>query len=198
MMISNLQGLIFDLDGTLADTALDFPQMCRDADLPIGTKILEYCEQLSDNARVAEILSIVEHHELAGAEQATWILDAEKVLSHLYEADIPLAIVTRNMQQAARLTIERLNIPIELVITREDCQPKPSPKGLLKVARQWQIEPTNLAYIGDFQYDIVAAEKANMMSILLANKRNQHLFDSADLVIDNFAPLLETIRLTKS
>ncbi len=121
---SHLTGLIFDLDGTLADTALDFPQMCHDAGLPVGTKILEHCEQLNDPTRVAEILSVVEQHELAGAKRARWILDAEKVLHQLSTAGIPIAIVTRNMRRAAKLTIERLNIPIELVITREDCPPQ--------------------------------------------------------------------------
>jgi HAD superfamily hydrolase (TIGR01549 family) len=192
--INHLKGLIFDLDGTLADTALDFAQMCKDAGLPVGTKILEHCEQLNDPNRVTEILTIVERHELAGAIQASWILDAEKVLHQLHTANIPLAIVTRNMQKAAELTIERLNIPINLVITREDCEPKPSPKGLLKVASQWQINPTELAYIGDFQFDIQAAKQANMTAILLANQRNQHLFDSADYVIEDFSPLAGIIQ----
>jgi len=191
--ISKLKGLIFDLDGTLADTALDFALMCADAGLPEGTKILEHCQQLTDHNRVREILTIVERHELVGANQARWILDAEEIIHQLHAANIPLAIVTRNMRQAAKLTIERLNIPIDLVITREDCAPKPSPQGLLEVARRWQIEPSQLAYVGDFQFDIEAAKQAEMMSILLANQRNEHLFDSADLVIKKFEPLITII-----
>ena len=35
----DLQGVIFDLDGTLANTHLNFPQICLEAGLPEGTKI---------------------------------------------------------------------------------------------------------------------------------------------------------------
>ena len=44
--MDQLKGIIFDLDGTLANTYLDFPQMCRDAGLPEGTRILEHCAAL--------------------------------------------------------------------------------------------------------------------------------------------------------
>ncbi len=194
--VVNLKGLIFDLDGTLADTSLNFAKICEEAGLPVGTKILEHCQQLEDLRQVETIMSVVERHELEGAQQASWLLDAEPVLTRLHHANIPLAIVTRNMRKAATITMERLNIPIELLITREDCEPKPSPQGLLMVANQWQIEPSNLAYIGDYQFDIQAAKRANMMSILIANHRNQHLFESADLVLRQFEQLTEIIDST--
>lgn len=189
-----LKGIIFDLDGTLADTQLDFARMCSDAGLPIGTKILEHCAELDDLAEVERILSIVEQHELDGANRASWILDAESVLNKFHQASIPMAIVTRNMKEAARITIERLSIPIELVVTREDCLPKPHPEGLLKVAKQWSTSPEDLIYVGDFQFDLVAAKRAKMMSCLLANERNQHFFEMADLVISSFQELNRSIQ----
>ena len=185
-----LRGIIFDLDGTLADTGLNFPQMCIDAGLPEGTRILEHCAKLDDQTRINEILSIVEQHEMTGAGNASWILDAQQVLSKLQQANVPMAIVTRNMRRAAKLTIEQLGIPIELVITREDCLPKPDPDGLLMVAKQWCISPHELAYVGDFQFDLMAAKSAKMKACLLANVRNQHLHDEAEKVIYLFEELL--------
>ena len=168
--------------------------MCIDTNLPVGTKILEHCAQLNQPQRVKQILSIVEHHEMEGARQASWILDAELTLSRFAELDVPMAIVTRNMKQAARLTIEKLNIPIEFLITREDCLPKPDPEGLLMVSREWKIPPRELVYVGDFQFDLIAAKRAKMMSCLLANHRNQHLFSKADKVIKNFSELFDFFR----
>jgi len=188
-----LKGIIFDLDGTLADTGLNFPKICTDAGLPVGTRILEHCAELNDPRRVEEILSIVEQHELDGAKQARWILDAEETLLKFRQANVPMAIVTRNMNKAARLTIERLGIPIDLVITRDDCLPKPHPEGLLMIADQWQMSPSELAYVGDFKFDIEAAKNAKMMSCLIANKRNQHLFPRADKVIYLFEELIHLL-----
>jgi len=186
---SKLQGIIFDLDGTLANTHLDFPQMCLDANLPVGTKILEYCDSINDKELVCQILSIVERHELAGANNAEWILDAKETLRRLYKAKIPMAIVTRNMRAAAQLTISKLGIPIELVITREDCQPKPSPEGLLMVAKLWDIKPQQLIYVGDYKFDLIAANNAGMISCLLLNDQNSEFVSMADEVIEKFQQL---------
>ena len=190
---NSIKGFIFDLDGTLADTKLDFAKMCTDAGLPVGTKILEHCASLNDPVQVKQILSVVEQHELEDANHAEWFLDAETVLHEFNRANIPMAIVTRNMREAARITIERLGIPIDLVITREDCLPKPNPDGLLMVAKQWDISPSELVYVGDFQFDLIAAKQAQMMACLIANQRNKHLFDMADKVITNFDQLSELL-----
>ena len=100
-----------------------------------------------------------------------------------------MAIVTRNMRSATQLTIENLNIPIDLIITREDCQAKPDPEGLLIIADHWNILPKNLIYVGDYLFDLEAAKNAGMMSCLLANQRNEQFQYMADKVIDNFAEL---------
>ncbi len=184
-----LKGIVFDLDGTLANTFLDFSQMCLEAGLPIGTKILEHCAALNDEVKAAEILAIVESHEMIGAQRAEWILDAEFILRKFYQANIPMAIVTRNMRQAAKITIDKLKIPIDFVITREDCLPKPDPEGLLIVAKTWGLSPADLIYVGDYQFDLIAAKNAGMKSCLLANQRNQHFFPMADKIINNFVEL---------
>jgi HAD superfamily hydrolase (TIGR01549 family) len=187
--MDQLKGIIFDLDGTLANTYLDFPQMCRDAGLPEGTRILEHCAALNDEARVLEILAIVEQHEMQGALRAEWILDAKQILDQFAQEKIPMAIVTRNMREAANSTVEKLKIPIEYIITREDCAPKPDPQGLLKVASQWGIPPAQLIYVGDYKFDLIAANSAGMMSCLLANQNNSQFNHLADETIVNFKQL---------
>ncbi len=186
---NSLRGIIFDLDGTLANTQLDFAQMCLDAGLPVGTRILEYCAQLDDVDRVEKILTIFEKHEMDGAKRADWILDAEDVLQQLKNANIPMAIVTRNMREATQTVIERLKIPIDLFITREDCAPKPDPEGLIIVSQQWGIPANKLAYVGDFRFDLMAAKKAGMLACLLSNQRNREFHSMADKVIENFCQL---------
>lgn len=185
-----LHGIIFDLDGTLADTRLDFDQIRLEAGIPESQPILEYCQSLSSQEEKQRVLTLVERHELQGALRATWLEDAESVLHQLHAMQVPMAIVTRNMRKAAQMTIEKLHIPIQLILTREDCKPKPDPDGLLQVAKKWQLKPNQLAYVGDYQFDLQAAKNAGMMGILKNTPGNTAFHHMADQVIQQFSELL--------
>lgn len=189
----NMKGIIFDLDGTLADTQLNFAAMCREVGVAEGTPLLEYCNGLKDRHRASHIQKVIEEHELAGAHNAQWIDDAQTALNAFIAADIPLAIVTRNMRRAAQITIKKLSIPIETVITREDCKPKPDPEGLLKVAEHWRMQASDIIYVGDFKFDLLAAKNAGMMSCLKSNERNQIYHHLADKVIHRFEELTSIV-----
>ncbi|WP_444997728.1 HAD family hydrolase [Aliikangiella sp. IMCC44359] len=184
-----LKGVIFDLDGTLADTKLNFSAICQEVNLPIGTALLEYCAQLKDEKKRKHIFSVIKKHELEGAAQAEWIEGAEKMLTQLNNAHIPMAILTRNMKPAAKITIDKLQIPIKLVLTREDCKPKPDPEGLLMIADHWQIHPNQLVYVGDYKFDLIAAQNAGMSGYLKTNGKNEQFAHLANKVIEHFDQL---------
>jgi HAD superfamily hydrolase (TIGR01549 family) len=188
-----LQGVLFDLDGTLANSQLDFAAMCVEADLPVGTPLLEYCARLGDCDESRNLHAIIEKHEMAGAERAQWIAGADVLVNRLFDAGVPMAIVTRNMRRATDLMVSNLEIPISLLITREDCLPKPDPEGLLLIAKQWGIGVEFLAYVGDYKYDLLAARNAGMLGVLLRNSRNAQFADLADLTITEFDELLPYI-----
>lgn len=188
-----LQGVLFDLDGTLANSQLDFAAMCKEASLPLGTPLLEYCIGLGDCAEAKNLHAIIEKHEMAGAERAQWIEGADVLVNRLFDAGVPMAIVTRNMRRATDLMVSKLEIPISLLITREDCLPKPDPEGLLLIAEQWGIGVEFLAYVGDYKYDLQAARNAGMLGVLLRNSRNEKFADQADLAISEFEELIPYI-----
>lgn len=189
--LKKLKAVIFDLDGTLADTRLDFPAICREVGVKEGTPLLEYCTQLKDLEQARYIHSVIEKHEIQGAHQASWIGGAEAMLSHLNQKQIPMAIVTRNMRKAALVTINKLKIPITQLITREDCQPKPHPEGLLLIANDWNIDVKNIAYVGDYKFDLMAARNAGMQAFLIRNQRNSEFQYLADRVLEDFCQLTE-------
>jgi HAD superfamily hydrolase (TIGR01549 family) len=91
---------------------------------------------------------------------------AEYFVQQAQAKHLPLAIVTRNCKAATNSKIEKNNICIDLVLTREDAPPKPDPSALLEIAEQWQIPCEEVAYIGDYKYDIFAAHNANMQAWL--------------------------------
>ena len=189
------KGIIFDLDGTLVDSKLDFDQLCQQLGWPLGTPILEHLATFPLNsAEYQRALQIIHEFELAGARNANWLPGAQELLTVLSEKQIPIAILTRNMREATLLCIEQLAIPIEMVITREDCQPKPDPSGLWHIAKAWQMPSHELLFIGDYLFDLQTAHNAGMPGCLYMNEHNQHFQEMADFVLTDFAHLTELYR----
>ena len=189
MQLDHIKAVIFDLDGTLVDSALDFCAMCDEIGWPRGTPLLEQLALETDQRERARIEAIIHRHELQGAINASWMPGAEQCLHKLNAAAIPLAILTRNMRQATALTLQRLQIPIARVLTREDCAAKPNPEGLLLFASQLQLPVQHMLYVGDYVFDLQTAANAGMASCLYLNEHNQHFAEQADWTFSHFDQL---------
>ncbi len=186
---SAIKGVVFDMDGTLVDSKLDFDAMREALGFPVGQPILEHLATLSDQTVIDKAHRIIRQHEMEGARAAAWMPGAENFVHHLQSLNIPMAILTRNMQEATALTCELLQIPIDFILTREDCLPKPDPQGLLMIAEQWDLRSEQIVYIGDFRFDIEVAANAGMRSCLYLNKDNRSYANDADWVVEQFDQL---------
>jgi HAD superfamily hydrolase (TIGR01549 family) len=194
VQLQHINAVIFDLDGTLVDSALNFNAICDDIGWPHGTALLEQLAQLADVAERTRVESIIRQHELNGARQACWMPGAEQCLQQLVQANIPLALLTRNMREATELTIARLNIPIQRVLTREDCAAKPDPEGLLRFAAELQLPLAEIIYVGDYIFDLQTAANAGMPSCLYLNAGNQRFAAQANWVFEHFDELSAALR----
>ena len=58
--------LMFDLDGTLVESHLDFAAIRRDTGFPEGVGLLEHLETLEDAAAICRAEDIIHRHELSG------------------------------------------------------------------------------------------------------------------------------------
>jgi HAD superfamily hydrolase (TIGR01509 family) len=192
--ISQIKGILFDLDGTLVDSHLDFNALRHQLGFPPGQPVLEHLATIDDPKKVAAAHNIIAEHEMSGAKKATWMPGAQSLLQKLHQHNIATAILTRNMKNATQLMIDKLGIPIDLVLTREDCKPKPDPDGLLRIATHWGIDVSHLVYIGDYVFDLDAANAANMIACLYRNSRNAMFVEKADWVIDHFDELTERFK----
>src|SRR5262245_33680289 len=135
-----IRGVLFDLDGTLADSALDFNQMRSEMNLPPGVPILETIDTLppDEAERCREILS---RHEVAGALRATIMPGVQQFLGLLEERGVRSAVITRNTRATALETLRRLRLSFELVIAREDGPLKPDPAAVWKICELWGLQP---------------------------------------------------------
>lgn len=189
MVFNDIKAVVFDLDGTLVDSALDFALICDDIGWPHGTPLLETLatiEQLNERQRIADIIC---RHEMHGAQMASWMPGARQCLEQLSEVGIPLAILTRNMRAATQLTVSRLQIPIQHIVTREDCAAKPYPEGLLRIAAQLQLDVSEMIYVGDYLFDLQTAANAGMRSCLYLNEHNRHFAPQASWSFCHFDEL---------
>ncbi|MCC4307437.1 HAD family hydrolase [Alcanivorax marinus] len=190
MPARRFQALLFDLDGTLVDSQLDFAALRRELGFPDGIGVLEHLQTLAPLA-AARARAVIDRHEQEGAAAARWIDGAEALLATLHQRGVPTAILTRNSRAAVARTHDVLNLPVDLILTREDCEPKPDPEGLLRIADRLRLVPADCLYVGDFVYDLQAARNAGMAAGLLLNGGNQHFTDQADVVVGHLGELLD-------
>ncbi len=104
--LSNIRGVIFDLDGTLAHSNPDFKGLRAALGIASGMDILEHIHSLETTMAKMQALEIVHDYEIESSRQASWIEGAQALIAFLKAREMPLAILTRNMPEAAKITIE--------------------------------------------------------------------------------------------
>jgi HAD superfamily hydrolase (TIGR01509 family) len=189
------RGVIFDLDGTLVDSGLDFDQMRREMRLPPRQPILEAIAQLpAEEGR--RCLEILRRHEMEGAARATPMPDVDRLLSLLAQRGLRRAVLTRNSREAALSCLERLCVLFDLLLAREDGPPKPDPLGIIKICQAWQSDPSEVAMIGDYRFDLEAARSAGARAVLYTYGQSPAEwadFPTADYLLHSFADAAEFV-----
>jgi HAD superfamily hydrolase (TIGR01549 family) len=187
------RGLIFDLDGTLVDSQLDFGAMRREMqidpchdDLPI----LEAIDQLSPS-HAAHCHQVLARHETEGARRAVPFPGVVDFLVELSGRDIRLAIVTRNCRSIAHQTLEKLPAKFNPVVTRESGPIKPDPWAVHHVCASWRLPPSQVAMIGDYRFDIECGKNAGAFTAFYSGGIPEHEVQAddragADVVISCF------------
>jgi HAD superfamily hydrolase (TIGR01549 family) len=192
LLTHELSGVIFDLDNTLVTSSLNFDQIRSSLGCPKEQDLLNFIDSLPESER-HEANQLLIKYEMADAHDAKKLAGTDEILALLSELNIPCAIVTRNCQQAASTKIQNNGIDISLVLTREEHKAKPAPDALLYLAQYWGKPTDKILYVGDYLYDLQAAQNARTMSCLLTYGRTLDYAGLANLAVDDLTELSRAI-----
>lgn len=194
--LQTIRHWIFDMDGTLTLAKHDFAMIKKVLEIPEDEDILTNLDALPTEDRKARLRWLAEY-ELKIAKETVTAIGALTLLDHLSEQKSEFAILTRNLQDLAFITLEAAGIDHfftqELIIGRMDAAPKPSPAGILKILQAWNIEPHETVIVGDHEYDLAAGKNAGIATILI-NEAGNIYPDLADYYFPNCETLLHYLK----
>jgi HAD superfamily hydrolase (TIGR01509 family) len=187
------RAVIFDLDGTLADSRLDFDAIRSEIGLSPGLPILEQLAEADPAAR-ARAEEIMRRHERAAIAEATLTDGCADLLAHLAARGIPIGILTRNIREVVETFARAFGFRFQAIYTREDGPHKPAPDGVLALCRQLGARPDETLTVGDYKFDIEAGRRAGCRTVLFRHApltAAEHAeWGSPDLVVASLRELL--------
>ncbi|MCK4078378.1 HAD family hydrolase [Acinetobacter radioresistens] len=217
-----MKAVLFDLDGTLIDTAADFiriiQDMCRAENCEVVAADL-IRTQVSEGAR-AMVKLVYPHLEvddpvflahrqrfldLYGADIAveTDLFEGMyPLLDELEARGIPWGIVTnkpRGLSEALLATLNLTERCAVLVCPEDVTRTKPDPEPMYLAARQINLPAEQIIYVGDHPRDIEAGRNAGMYTILaaygylpLSHKDNLTAWQ-ADCIVNDISELRQKV-----
>ena len=201
--------VLFDLDGTLADT---IPLIVASYQHAFRTVLAQEVEEARARSWIGRPLlpalleEAPEHgHELDRVYR-TWNLEntgrliqrypgVPEMLDALQRAGVTTAVATSKRRETARLALEGVGIAgvIDVVAGLEDTtRHKPEPDPLLHAAAELGVDPADCVYVGDATVDVLAARAAGMASVAVtwgAGERAALVATGPDAVVDSVPAL---------
>ncbi|KGK41176.1 phosphoglycolate phosphatase [Nitrincola sp. A-D6] len=185
-----IQAVLFDLDGTLVDTAPDFHRICNQLLLAEGRPAVDYTQlrlSVSNGGRavIEEAFGFKDDHpdferlleqmlalyEASPAQDSRLFAGFDEMLMWLDEVNIPWGIVTNKPARFTHKLLQQLILDTRCAVTicpDDVSRSKPDPEGLLLACKRINRPPASTLYIGDHLRDIQAGQAAGMRTLAAA------------------------------
>ena len=220
MTIQNKKLFIFDLDGTLVDTAPDFKNSINymlnelnesEVSLEeirnwVGYGARELIRRTvvdknipHDEQRIEEMLKIFLLHYTHNIDDDSVLFNnVRNVLEFLKDNGIKLAVCTNKMERLSNILLEKLNVlhMFDYLVGGDSLsKSKPDPFPLLNICEKLNTEISDTIMIGDSVTDLNAGKGAGMPVVLVSYgyTDNKDIYNEADLVINDFSQLKELV-----
>lgn len=217
-MIITPKAVLFDLDGTLADTA---PDLAAAVNLMRSRRGLEPAPYLSlrpfasagargligagfqvtpEDAEFEDMrLEFLANYESAIAVHSKLFKGVHELLSGLESLGVVWGIITNKAARFTAPLIPQIGLDHAACVISGDTTSfaKPHPEPLFEAARRIQIQASECWYVGDDLRDIQAAKAAGMSSIAAAwgyCGATEPTHWKADAILDSPLELLELVR----
>lgn len=185
-MATTWRGIIWDLDGTLADTLRDITDAANAALASEGLAALPAASYrglvgrgsrrlIEDAAKTLDLAAINRMHATFLDHYAQHALDhtklydgVEDVLHHYVSAGVPMSILSNKPHDFTLTVVDALLAwaPfVKVAGLRDGHARKPDPTDALAICERMGLEPAHLVLIGDSEVDMETAHRAGMGAV---------------------------------
>ncbi len=217
-MTSPVSVVLFDLDGTLLDTAPDFIRCLNELRRQAGLASLDDSlirPSVSDGAQAMiftcfglmpddpgyapQLDRFLDLYEKTVAECTRPYPGLDTITGLLARRNIPWGIVTNKPARFTRPLVKALGLSAGAVICPDDVRNrKPDPESLFMACEQLAADPARGIYVGDHQRDIEAGRRAGMQTVAAAygyiNNPDEIAGWQADYVVTTPASLVSLLK----
>ena len=186
-----MKAVLFDLDGTLIDTAADFIRIIQDMCREKGVAVVDadlIRSQVSEGARamvklvypeltVEDPIFLAHRQRFLDTYGADIAVDTDlfsgmyPLIEKLENQEVPWGIVTNKPRWLSEALLKALNLTERcavLVCPEDVTRTKPDPEPMYLAAKQLNLAAEDCIYVGDHPRDIDAGRHAQMPTILAA------------------------------
>jgi phosphoglycolate phosphatase len=206
---------MFDLDGTLVDTAQDITNALNFALEPYGMKSLtledtikligEGVSRLVEKILPVEIMHLKNNvmnrflgyyseHLIGNSKEYPHVKETLKNLIHVKKA-----VISNKREDLSKRLLEELRLSeyFDLIIGSDTAgERKPSPVPVLYVITKLGFSPEESIIVGDSNYDIEAGKKAGVKTVAVTyGYRPRESLTEADYIIDDIRELIPLLNV---
>jgi len=172
------QGIVFDMDGTLSVSCIDYQLMRRSLDIPEGD-LFTVMETWDDGDRISSSMDTILEIEDVAAQQSCGM---PEYLSR--QDNVKVGLVTRNTEYSVNAFFkaigEEYREVFDIIMTREYPFVKPDKRCLTHFATTWGIPASRVLMVGDSVEDVECGNAAGTASCLISGGGNEVIIDDDD------------------